>query len=42
VAKKYLHPDKLIVVLVGKRADMKDLPADIQMTEVTLPAEYLE
>jgi zinc protease len=42
VAKKYLHPDKLVVVLVGKRADMKDLPADIPITEVTLPAEYLE
>jgi zinc protease len=42
VAKKYLHPDKLIVVLVGKRADMKDLPADLQMTELTLPPEYLD
>jgi len=42
VAKKYLHPDKLVVVLVGKRADMKDLPVDIPITEVTLPAEYLE
>jgi predicted Zn-dependent peptidase len=42
VAGKYLHPDRLVVVLVGKRADMKDLPADIHLEEVTLPPEYLK
>jgi zinc protease len=42
VAKQYLHPDRLIVVLVGKRADMTDLPKDLRLTEVTLPPEYLE
>jgi zinc protease len=42
VAGKYLHPDKLVVVLVGKRSDMKDLPEDIRLKEVTLPPEYLK
>jgi predicted Zn-dependent peptidase len=42
VARKYLKPDKVVVMLVGKRSEMKDLPADIDMREVTLPPEYME
>ena len=42
VAKKYLHPDRLVVVLVGKRSEMKDLPPGIELKTVTLPPEYME
>ena len=42
VGKKYLHPDKLVVVLVGKRSEMKDLPGDIDLKTLTLPPEYLK
>jgi len=42
VSKKYLHPDNLVVVIVGKRADMADWPKNLQMNEVTLPPEYLK
>jgi zinc protease len=42
VAKNYLHPDNLVVILVGKRADMEDLPADLPLQAVALPPEYME
>jgi zinc protease len=42
VAAKYIHPDKVVGVIVSKRAEMKDWPQDLPMAEVTLPPEYMK
>ncbi|MBI4858857.1 MAG: insulinase family protein [Candidatus Riflebacteria bacterium] len=42
VSRKYLHPDQLVIVLVGKRAEFKDLPGDVTLRELTLPPEYMQ
>ena len=42
MANKYLNPDNVVVILVGKREEMKDLPGDLSIEKVTLPPEYME
>lgn len=42
VAAKHLHPDKLVGIIVSKKAEMKDWPADLPMADITLPPEYMK
>jgi predicted Zn-dependent peptidase len=42
VAAKYLDPENVVIVLIGKRSEMTDLPPDINMKAIELPPEYMK